>query len=78
MTFDSGPAFADRYTVFPYRRHRDPEVRRMYLACGDTPEHPQGFSQWGEGDPSRACGKRIRFADLPLNVRLHVARRMRE
>lgn len=83
--FDHGPeSGADRYTVF-----LEPETHGYlgwwvsYLGLSDNPAHPGGVSQWGEftlsgaRDFRRREGKRrIRWLDLPENVRAHIAHRM--
>jgi hypothetical protein len=84
--FDHGTdEFADRYTVFIAAENKD--ARGVwcvpYLALSADPCHPQGVSLWGEmvqydaADYRCREGKRrIRWLDLPKNVRAHVARRM--
>lgn len=84
IAYDNGGATADRFTVFPYADHPDPEVRGMYLALSDDPTSPHGFSQWGELRPGQRpedcghVGKPVPFISLPANVRRHVAARVRE
>jgi hypothetical protein len=79
LTFDNGGTSADRYTVFPFRRSRDCDVRAMYLGLSDNCDSPNGFSQWGETHAIGAhLGKRIPFASLPEHVLAHVLRRIEE
>lgn len=76
------PEYADRYTVFFVQVD---EGIVSYLGMSDTPTSPQGFSQWGELDRSQAAAfryrsgkKRIKWSDLPLNIRVHVIARYTE
>lgn len=72
--FDSGPKFADRYTIVPARKyHRtfmDNRLRRWEaLAASDNPFHPQGFGQHTEcGSPGTWLGKRVPLSSLPADV----------
>jgi hypothetical protein len=79
--FDHGSAFADQYTVF-FGGSLAGNTEVYYLALSDYPDHPQGVSMWGEMSSSdvvgyRASAKRdrIRWLDLPENVRKHVVQR---
>ncbi len=79
--YDNGGKTADRYTVLiGGSLHFDAlnEKRLVqYLGMSGSPEHPQGFSQWGEM-PSynrAACGKHVRWLDLPAHIRAHVVSR---
>ena len=77
--YDNGEKTADRYTVIFGAPIWDSSMGRdvPYLGMSAAPEHPQGFSQWGEM-PSHnraACGKHIAWTDLPVHIRLHVAAR---
>lgn len=54
----------------------------QYLGMSGAPSHPQGFSQWGELDAYRTAGYRrrsqrfrIRWNDLPEDIRAHVRAR---
>lgn len=76
----------DRYTVFFTGRDfiTGPEPRACYLGMSEAPTHPQGVSMWGEltprqfADYRRAFSRhRIRWLDLPENVRRHVIERAR-
>lgn len=46
------------------------------LGMSDAPEH--GFSQWGECTEGSHLGRRVRWDDLPQDVREHAARRFAE
>lgn len=78
--YDTGPDKAlDRYTVLMGGSLWYPEMGRNvdYLAMSDAPTHPQGLSQWG-GMPAmnrQACGKHVRWLDLPEHIRKHVVAR---
>ena len=71
----------DRYTIlfggslFDERLLKDRKV--MYLGLNDAPTHPWfGISMWGEIDASyRPSRYRIRWLDLPENVRNHIMKR---
>lgn len=89
--FDNKGKTADRYTVmfcgtllgrFPADSTEMKDTFISYLAMSDAPTHPQGFSQWGEMDAWHAAryrytaGKqRIKWNDLPENIRKHVISR---
>ena len=63
--YDSGPFFADRYTVLRLDWiGADSGLVESFHMSAD-PFHPQGFGQHGSSKPGRHLGKRIRFADLP-------------
>lgn len=54
----------------------------QYLAMSGAPTHPQGFSQWGELSAYNAARyryrsghERVRWLDLPENIRQHVISR---
>ena len=72
---------ADRYSVFFGDAPAD-DGHVLYLGLGDTPDMPNGFSQWASM-PKRTFSDfryregrhRIRWLDLPENVRAHVIRR---
>lgn len=81
--YDAGDKLADRYTVLLGGEYWEPSMgyRVQYLAMGDTPWHPQGFSQFDEllllpGYDRRACGKQIAWLDLPRAVRDHAEARL--
>lgn len=77
--FDTG--WCDRYTIlfggslFDECLLKDRKV--MYLGLNDMPTHPWfGVSMWGEIDASyRPSRYRIRWLDLPENVRNHIMKR---
>lgn len=78
---DSGPDDNDRYTVFFGWPLWQPSMGRTvpYLGFNATPTSPNmGVSQWGEA-PSQdrgAAGKKIRWLDLPEELRNHVIARV--
>jgi hypothetical protein len=78
--FDGGVAVADRFTVF--FRAEDDTGYVSYLGLSPAPTSPQGFSQWGHIPYHNfaryrrtAQRQRIRWGDLPENVRDHVRER---
>ena len=77
------PKYADRYTVL-FGGHLWDETmgpKVMYLAVNDHPTHPSfGFSQWGEMFSFHRdnCGKKIKWSDLPGNVREHIKERAQD
>jgi hypothetical protein len=77
--WDNGGETADRYTVA-----LDPKVysanpgRALMLGMSGAPSHPQGVSQFSEGQCGPHLGKRISWAKLPEHIRAHVAARLRE
>jgi hypothetical protein len=87
--FDNKGETADRYTVLftdeHLTQHGDKQFATTYvpyLGMSGAPSHPQGISQWGETCAYDAvayryrCGKqRIKWLDLPENIRRHVVRR---
>lgn len=78
---DSGPSTNDRYTVFFGWPLWQPSMGRSvpYLAFNDTPTSPNaGVSQWGEAQSQDrdAAGKKIRWLDLPEELRKHVTARV--
>ena len=77
--YDNGGKTCDRYTVlFGGSLYEEALGRNVYfLGMSGAPTHPQGFSQWGEmpaADRS-ACGKHVRWLDLPEHIRKHVIAR---
>lgn len=73
--YDNGGATFDRYTVvFTRIGHKHGmRGRSYYLGMSANPFHPQGYGMHGENDgaidrPTYShLGKRIRFADLPVD-----------
>lgn len=66
--YDGREKFFDRYTIiFP--------GFEMALGLSGNPNSPQGFSQWGQFKEGRNLGKKIRWEDLPREVRDHALRR---
>lgn len=77
--YDNGGKTVDRYTVLFGAPLWSEDMGRNvpYLAMSGAPTHPQGFSQWGEmpAHNRQACGKHIKWNDLPENIRAHVKAR---
>ena len=69
--YDNGGETIDRYTVYYGGRgsvrvdSRTGSVLRVCVSMSESPFHPQGFGQHGEGMPGKHNGKRISFSDLP-------------
>lgn len=88
--FDNKGQSCDRYTVMLCGSVLISDGTKQgtyipYLGMSDAPNHPQGFSQWGELAPHEAadyryrCGhQRIRWHDLPKHIRKHVIARVKE
>ena len=84
--FDNKDKSADRYTVMFTGKlliKTRFDIYVPFLGMSDNPDSPQGFSQWGEMDSLQAVefrkanGRdRIRWKDLPGNVRQHIANRI--
>ncbi|MFK4136742.1 hypothetical protein ACI2KR_31415 [Pseudomonas luteola] len=78
---DNGGKTVDRYTIFFGGTLLDEKLCRnrsvSFLALSDNPSHPMGFSQWGECLSANrdACGKKIRWLDLPESIRNHIVAR---
>lgn len=70
--FDNEGETVDRYTIF---LANDPDLGS--LGVSEDPDHPQGFSQWGDFDVDQveATNTAISFDDLPDNVQDHVVDR---
>lgn len=78
--YDNGGKTCDRYTVLIGAPVWTPDYGRNvpYLGMSGAPSHPQGFSQWGEmpAHNRAACGKHVRWLDLPEHIRAHVVSRV--
>lgn len=77
--YDNGGKTCDRYTVLFGGSLWEPAMGRdvSYLGMSGAPTHPQGFSMWGEMPSGNraACGKHVRWLDLPEHIRTHVIAR---
>jgi hypothetical protein len=80
--YDNGGLTADRYTILFGDSMWEPEMGRnvFYLTMSSVPNHPQGVSMWGEmpANNRQACGKHVRWLDLPDNIREHTLHRATE
>ena len=79
----------DRYMVIFAGHFLEPQTGRTfanawthYLAMSERPSHPQGFSQWSDFTAHecmtyryRNGHHRVRWLDLPENIRAHVVAR---
>ena len=74
--YDSGPdEGADRYTVVMHGEDWEASANPGFLPMlgfSGFPEHPQGFSQWTEGQEGPHLGKRIKFSDLSPDLQQHL------
>lgn len=78
--FDNRGKTADRYMVLFGGSLLEPALlkhRKVFcLDMSEQPSHPQGVSMWGECPASfRPHHQRIRWLDLPENIRKHVIAR---
>ena len=84
---DLGATF-DRYTAVLSGKLWDEQFARtpdkvragykMMLGFSSNPSHPQGFSQWSEGQEGRHLGRPAKFEDLPEPLQHHVLLRIKE
>lgn len=79
--FDNKGKTYDRYTVLFGGTLIDEEYAKFkvvsFLGMSNDPSHPLGFSQWGEVDSTwRPSRDRVRWLDLPENVRKHIIARV--
>jgi len=76
--YDDGESI-DRHTVY-FSRRVMPANHGFHslLGMNAAPFHPQGFGQHSEGKLGRHNGRRIRFADLPVDCQKAVARDLLE
>ena len=78
--FDTG--WCDRYAILFGGRLFDDNLLKdrkiLFLGLSDNPEHPAfGYSMWGECDAAWRPSKwRVRWLDLPENVRNHIVKRV--
>ena len=78
--FDNKGKTADRYTILFGGTMLDTCLLRQrmvwMLGLSAQPTSPCGFSQWGEVSASyRPSRDRIRWADLPDNIKAHIVHR---
>ena len=81
--FDNRGQTADRYTVLMYWPELGEHV--AYLGMSGAPTNPQGVSMWGDGHGREIAGYRyreghyrVKWSDLPENIRRHVVARATE
>lgn len=84
--FDNKGKTCDRYTVIFGKQfmnvYPDGECGISLLDMSGAPSHPQGVSMWGEYKPHeiaayryRSGHYRVKWLDLPENIRKHVIAR---
>ena len=70
--FDNGGKTCDRYTIMPPRWAKDYREKApgefMALGANAFPFHPQGFGMHVTATAGSHLGKRIKWADLPIDV----------
>ena len=81
--FDHGPKVCDRYDVWFGGSQLDDTLlehrKVLFLGMSANPTSPIGVSMWGEVHAHhRPSHRRIRWLDLPENIRQHVAARVKE
>lgn len=73
--WDNGGETQDRYTIM----FDESQGNGAYLALDETPNSPQGFSQWGEGvEEGEHLGKEIDWTDLSEETQNHIIYRLHE
>ena len=81
LSVHDDPTFSDRYTIYfvpePESYSCLADCRILYLGCNECPAHPaMGISIFGEVEAiNRQTNKRIKWLDLPENIRKHVISR---
>jgi hypothetical protein len=86
--YDNGGKTFDRYTAVFSGKVWDEQFKRtpdkvkakfkMMLGFSSNPTHPQGYSQWSEGQEGRHLGRPVKFEDLPEPLQHHVLLRAKE
>jgi hypothetical protein len=71
--YDNGGKTLDRYTVMTDELFTS--LRHSFMALGMDHEG-RGYSQWGEAQPGRHLGKRVKFEDLDEATQKHIAERV--
>ncbi len=79
--FDNGGKTADRFTILFGGSLLDPALLKdrkvHYLGLSEYPSHPQGISMWGEISATfRPARDRVRWLDIPEDVRKHIQARV--
>lgn len=76
--YDNGGRTCDRYTIIPPRwahayRERDPRCFES-IAASASPFNPQGVGMHCAAMPGRHLGKRVKWSELPEDVRTFARR----
>jgi hypothetical protein len=68
----------DRYTIVFKRGEFFPTTEEFLpsLSLSDDPESPQGVSASGNAIEGKHLGKKIKWEQLPINIRQHILRRI--
>lgn len=74
--YDDGGKTIDRYTVVYIDQPEQGHNMYAAVSMNASPFHPQGFGQHCTAMVGRHLGKRIAFADLPVDCRRLVERDM--
>lgn len=79
--FDNKGKTMDRYTILLGGSMLEDSLLKSrkvhFLGLSDNPSHPMGISQWGEIEASyRPAHQRVKWMDLPENIRKHVTARV--
>lgn len=78
--YDNGGKTFDRYTVLiPNIRTDSGECYYEILGLSENPNHALGFNQFcgdWKGGPTRHLGKKIRFVDLPEEIKKAIVMRI--
>ena len=85
--YDNGGESCDRYTVMFGSPLWTPDYARLNSESGldprlipclfmsEAPSHPQGVSIWSEARRGPHLGRKVRWLDLPENIRQHTVNR---
>ena len=76
--YDYGEKTFDRYSILIGGNLWEECSQPYFVEClgmSDYPTHPQGFSQWGEAMRGPHLGKKVKWLDLPQNIREHTMAR---
>ena len=79
LSVHDAPRYDARYSVLLGEPHWEPVMgtKVQCLSLCDQPDNPMGISEFCEVESRDrgACGKKVRWLDLPLSVRKHIKAR---